>query len=349
MHTKSHSKKKNVALRVCDPNPCKSPERFVAQVNSDVLVDVSSAVRKTRPRRRPRRKAFVATEITTARSPPEQLLGDAPAPAQVQVHTFVDTATAARKTRPRRRPRRKAYVVTDPMASRSGQPENLLVDDPATAESQGRIRKEPDNPPIARAATPHPPPTLYRGEEGRDDSFSAASELDSHPLPRVSRLTDLDSDREDNDERALSPTSLSTTLPQLEDSTPPALLTSDGELSSEGDRTLSATAVTEPNVSHVTSEVFFDVQAPIKGFHISSDGGPCKAVERFHRLEAAQRFANPNSPASAVQFFNGSPQKGVKEVVPAAVVEFKDLCGNLDLRHWLMHGNHTTNLVSASE
>jgi hypothetical protein len=80
-----------------------------------------------------------------------------------------------------------------------------------------------------------------------------------------------------------------------------------------------------------------DVPAPIKGFHVSSDGG-------LQALTARAAALRPIS--NAVQCFTGSPRR---QRIPTYADDEVRAFRVGDKRWWTVHANHTTNLASADE
>lgn len=194
-------------------------------------------------------------------------------------------------------------------------------------------------------------------QESSGCSSSTGSESSSRSLSPVSRAAAYDdgsSSADGDGGRSLSLVSLAT-APEDIATSPPALIQDQADDTSDVDSDgLPTTPTAEhgyvtgspsPSVKAVFfSKDSFDVPGPIKGLSISSDGGIHTVPERlFHFMQQlghdGDRFV--------AQFFNGSPYKGVKSARAADIQKFREHVGGEDTTHWVMHGNHTTNLASA--
>ncbi|GMK58902.1 hypothetical protein CspeluHIS016_0603440 [Cutaneotrichosporon spelunceum] len=80
-----------------------------------------------------------------------------------------------------------------------------------------------------------------------------------------------------------------------------------------------------------------DVPGPIKGFHVSSDGGLPALTSRASSLLSS-------GTAHGIQCFTGSPRR---HRIPAYGDDEVRAFRQMDRRWWTLHANHTTNLASA--
>lgn len=86
-----------------------------------------------------------------------------------------------------------------------------------------------------------------------------------------------------------------------------------------------------------------DVPSPIKGFHLSSDGGLQALTARARALD----LAGISGPIG-VQCFSGSPRRHAHaRMEEEEVAAFRESVP--ERRWWTLHSNHTTNLASADE
>lgn len=94
----------------------------------------------------------------------------------------------------------------------------------------------------------------------------------------------------------------------------------------------------------LTSAYPTDLPAPIKGFHVSSDGGLAALAARARSLRSVP------GPVG-VQCFTGSPRRHKHlRVEEDEVRDFRRGTGGREGRRWwTVHANHTTNLASADE
>lgn len=97
-----------------------------------------------------------------------------------------------------------------------------------------------------------------------------------------------------------------------------------------------------PPASHLDQSLF-DAPEPIKGFHVSSDGGLAAVAKRFAEILRAV------SGKSGAQTFVGSPRRHPREVNPDHIASFLEYMDGAPLDHWTLHGSHITNLASPDE
>lgn len=254
--------------------------------------------------------------------------------------------TGWKKPRARRRPKRSA-PHTDIQARVKlwieDQRENIIPCSPR------RLDEKPS------------PSHSVSNEEISRCSSSTASESGSRSLSPVSRAAayDYGSSSEDSESRrSLSLVSLATAPGDIATS-PPALIQDQADDASVVDSDGLPTTPTSPSVEYSSatgspspsaeaaffSKDSFDVPGPIKGLSISSDGGIQMVPERLFRFMQQQ---GPDGERFVAQFFNGSPYKGVKSPRAADAQKFWEQVGGKDTTHWVMHGNHTSNLASAN-
>jgi hypothetical protein len=87
--------------------------------------------------------------------------------------------------------------------------------------------------------------------------------------------------------------------------------------------------------------VEFDVPRPVKGFHLSSDGGLDKMLDRYRFLR--EQVVGP----VGVQYFVGSPKGGVRPRLEKHHVRGVRALLEGRMEYWTVHASHATNLVSA--
>lgn len=161
-----------------------------------------------------------------------------------------------------------------------------------------------------------------------------------------------DSDDEDDTTnfRSLSPASFAARLREISHASTPSLTHATDEGTITEDEAVPTTPsnkrkrkeTEKPKPIYDIPDVPFDVPAPIRGYHISSDGGIVELARRYLRLK--ESLAWPND--IGVQFFYGNPRKAPTIV---RVKEIEDFAGKLqgtDFKHWTLHGSHATNLAS---
>lgn len=275
---------------------------------ADHVPGVSESPSKTRPRRRPRRTNATVASVS--------------APNEVQ--------TKRRSRRP----------TPHPDSVPGQQARNEEADDPVTPCAIVTVEELPSSiPPIDDEST---------GHQSMDSSFAVT------PSPSPTSLADFfanDSAGDDIDDEPANPLRWSAVRDRLEGAraslqSVPELTSGGGDDSSSSDEEALPTTPTREQSPEaekpVTFTTNFDVPAPIKGFHIASDGGIPSAAQRYLSLVKLLESPDP----IGVQFFYGSPRQAPAPPREADVAEFRDLLEGKDLRHWTMHGSHTTNLAS---
>jgi hypothetical protein len=108
---------------------------------------------------------------------------------------------------------------------------------------------------------------------------------------------------------------------------------------------ISAAPVVQPRPQAPRLDTAFwapNSRRPIKGFHLSSDGGIAQLAMRYSALRKAV------SGPLGVQHFVGSPKCGTHHALTNEEVSpFRAIVGS-HARTWTVHASHATNLVSAN-